>query len=112
MIDNLKEAFQKIDKPMIKKWVEDLILEKTFIGLRFQESIIKKVANIIKAEYRFGSPKEESRGIDGFIGHDAVSIKPITYKTKRSLRENIEAKIIYYDKTKSGLNIDASELLD
>jgi hypothetical protein len=112
MVNNLKEAIQKIDKTMVKKWVEDLVLEKTFIGLRFQEAILKKIANIKKVEYRLSTPQEESRGIDGFIGDDAISIKPITYKTKNSLRENIEAKIIYYDKTKSGLNIDASELLN
>lgn len=111
MVGNLKEAIKKIDEPMIKKWVEDLVLEKTFIGLRFQESIIKKVATVKKKTYKFGTPQEESKGIDGFIGDDAISIKPITYKTKKMLRENIEAKIIYYDKTKSGLNIDASELL-
>lgn len=97
---------------MVKKWVEDLVLEKTFIGLRFQEAILKKVANIKKVKYRLSTPQEESKGIDGFIGDDMVSIKPITYKTKNSLRENIKAKIIYYNKTKSGLSIDAGELLN
>jgi len=111
MIDKLKEAIQKIDKKMVKKWVEDLVLEKTFIGLRFQEAILKKVANIKKERYRISTPQEESLGIDGFIGRNPVSIKPITYKTKNSLRENIAAKIIYYEKTKNGLNIDASQLL-
>lgn len=110
MISNLKEAIQKIDKAMIKKWVEDLVLEKTFIGLRFQEAILRKVADIKKVEYRLSTPQEESKGIDGFIGDDAISIKPITYKAKNSLREDINAKIIYYDKTKAGLTIDASEL--
>lgn len=112
MINNLKEAIQKIDKEMIKKWVEDLVLEKTFIGLRFQEAILKKVASIKKEKYGLSTPREESKGIDGFIGDDPISIKPITYKMKNSLRENINAKIIYYDKTKNGLNIDASELLN
>ena len=110
MVNNLKDAILKIDEAMIKKWVEDLVLEKTFIGLRFQEAILKKVADIKKVKYRLSTPKEESRGIDGFIGDDAISIKPSTYKTKDSLRENIEAKIIYYDKTKTGLSINFSEL--
>lgn len=112
MVDNLKDAIKKIDEPMIKKWVEDLVLEKTFIGLKFQEAILKKIAGIKKEQYRFSNPQEESKGIDGFIGNEAISIKPMTYKTKNSLRENISAKIIYYDKTKKGLVIDASELLD
>jgi hypothetical protein len=110
MVNNLKDAILKIDEAMIKRWVEDLVLEKTFIGLRFQEAILKKISEIKKERYRFSTPKEESKGIDGFVGDIPISIKPITYKTKNSLRENIDAKIIYYDKTKTGLNIDASEL--
>ena len=111
MMDNLKEAIKSINKPMIRKWVEDLVLEKTFIGLRFQEAILKKVASIKNTNYRLAEPKEESKGIDGFIGDIPVSIKPITYKTKDALREEIKAKIIFYDKTKSGLEIDADNVL-
>lgn len=111
MMDNLKKAIQAIDKPMIKKWVEDLILEKTFIGLKFQESILKRVALIKKTNYRFANPNEESQGIDGFIGNIPISIKPITYKTKDALREEIKTTIIFYNKTKSGLEIDADEII-
>ena len=111
MMNNLKEAIKSIDKSMIKKWVEDLVLEKTFIGLRFQEAILKKVASIKNTNYRLSEPKEESQGIDGFIGDIPVSIKPITYKTKNALREEIKAKIIFYNKTKSGLEIDADNVL-
>src|SRR3989344_1564417 len=110
MVNNLKDAITKIDDAMIKRWVEDLVLEKTFIGLRFQEAILKKIAGIKKENYRFSNQQEESKGVDGFIGETPISIKPITYKTKHSLRENIDAKIVYYDKTKSGLVIDANEL--
>jgi len=111
MMNNLKEAIKAIDKSMIKKWVEDLVLEKTFIGLRFQEAILKKVASIKNTNYRLAEPKEESKGIDGFIGDIPISIKPITYKTKDALREEIKAKIIFYNKTKSGLEIDADNVL-
>ena len=111
MMDNLKEAIKSINRPMIKKWVEDLVLEKTFIGLRFQEAILKKVASIKNTNYRLAEPKEESQGIDGFIDDTPVSIKPITYKTKNALREEIKAKIIFYNKIKSGLEIDADNVL-
>ncbi len=111
MMNNLKEAIKSIDKSMIKKWVEDLVLEKTFIGLRFQEAILKKVASIKNTNYRLAEPKEESQGIDGFIGDIPVSIKPITYTTKDALREEIKVKIIFYNKTKSGLEIDADNVL-
>ena len=111
MMNNLKNAIKSIDKSMIKKWVEDLVLEKTFVGLRFQEAILKKVASIKNTDYRLAEPKEESQGIDGFIGDMPVSIKPITYKTKNALREEIKAKIIFYNKIKSGLEIDADNVL-
>jgi len=111
MITNLKEAIKLIDQSLIKKWVEDLVLEKTFIGLRFQEAILKKVASIKNTNYRLSEPKEESQGLDGFIGNEPVSIKPSTYKTKNALREEIKTKIIFYNKTKNGIEIDADEIL-
>ena len=111
MMNNLKEAIKSVDRLMIKKWAEDLVLEKTFIGLRFQEAILKKVASIKNTNYRLAKPNEESQGIDGFIGDIPVSIKPITYKTKDALKEEIKAKIIFYNKTKSGLEIDADNVL-
>jgi len=111
MMINLKDVMQRIDRTMIKKWVEDLVLEKTFIGLRFQEAILKKIALFANTNWRLATSKEESNGIDGFIGNTPVSIKPITYKTKDGLREEIKTKIIFYTKTKTGLEINADEIL-
>lgn len=45
-----------------------------------------------------------------FIGETPVSIKPMTYKTKNMLREQIEVKFIFYDKKKDGINVDISDL--
>jgi len=87
MILNLQEAVKLIDESMIKEWTDNLVLEKTFIGLRFQEAVLKKIAKIKNTKYRLAEPKEESQGIDGFVGNVPVSIKPITYKTKNALRE-------------------------
>jgi len=111
MIANFKEAIKLIDESLVRKWVEDLVLEKTFMGLRFQEAILKKVASLKNTTYRLAEPDEEKKGIDGFIGNTPVSIKPITYKTKNALREEIKNKMIFYNKTKSGLEINADEIL-
>ncbi len=110
MIEELRKAINKIDEQMIRKWVEDLVIDKTFIGLKFQEAILKRIAKIKNASYRLASPQEESKGIDGFIGQTSISIKPITYKTKNMLREEIKAKIIFYDKVKDGINVDMEQL--
>ena len=110
MVKNLKESINKIDKQMVREWVEDLVIDKTFIGLKFQEAILKRVAKLKKTSYRLSNPQEESKGIDGFIGEIPVSIKPITYKTKNMLSEKIEVKFIFYDKKKDGINVDISDL--
>ena len=60
MINEIKRAINLIDKPMVKKWVEDLVLDKTFIGLRFQEAILKRVAKNKEMGYRLSKPEEES----------------------------------------------------
>jgi hypothetical protein len=110
MVEELKKAINQIDEKMVKKWVEDLVIDKTFIGLKFQEGILKRIAKLKNVSYRLANPNEESKGIDGFIGNIPFSIKPITYKTKNMLNEKIEVKIIYYEKKKDGIIIDISEL--
>ena len=110
MLGKLKEAMNAIDRDLVEKWVRDLVIVKTFVGLRFQEAILKKVADIQGISYRLASPEEESRGIDGFVGDQAVSIKPLTYRSKRSLMENIDAKIVYYSKVKDGIVIEPEDM--
>lgn len=106
MVLKLKTAAEDIDEDMVKRWVRDLILTKTFVGMCFQQAIIKKIATIKAQSFKWASPEEESRGIDGWIGDTAVSIKPVTYKTKNMLRENIEVAMIYYDKKKDGITVE------
>jgi hypothetical protein len=106
MILKLGEAIKLIDKKLVKKWVKDLVLTKTFVGLCFQEAILKKVANEKGEKFRSATPEEEAKGIDGFIGARPVSIKPETYKTKKMLGEKIDADLIYYAKKKDGIIIE------
>lgn len=103
MIELIHDAVTQITKPMVKEWVKDLVITKTFIGLKFQEIILKKIALIKQTDYRLSTPEEESQGIDGYIGGTAVSIKPVTYKIKSNLPEQINAPIIFYEKTKHHL---------
>jgi hypothetical protein len=107
MVLSLKEAIAQIDRAMVREWVEDLVLIKTFAGLRFQQSILKRVAMLRKTDYQTASAQEESQGIDGYVGGKAVSIKPVTYKTKPMLPEDIEIEMIYYEKEKSYIRVCA-----
>jgi hypothetical protein len=108
MLVNLKDAMHEIDENIVNGWVKDLVIVQTFIGLQFQEAILKKGAEIKGVEYKLSEKTEESRGIDGYIGNIPVSIKPDTYKIKKSLGEEIPVKIIYYKKVKNGIEVDYS----
>jgi hypothetical protein len=111
MLKNLKNAIDKIDQTVVEQWVRDLVIVRTFVGLRFQEAILKKGAAVKTTDYRLSEPDEETKGIDGYIGKVPVSIKPHTYKVKPELPEDIDIKIIYYQKTKDGLEVDYGEIL-
>lgn len=105
MVENFQSIIDKIDKEMVRKWVEDLVITKTFIGLRFQEAILSKVAEIKEGEYSLAKPEEESQGIDGYVDKIPVSIKPLSYQSK-NLNEMIDHPIIYYSKKKDGVTIE------
>ena len=104
MIGLLQEAIQLIDRDLVQKWVKDLVVTKTFVGLSFQEAILAKIAQVKGTTYRRSTPEEESKGIDGYIGEEPISIKPSTYTAKDMLTENIEAEIVSYEKKKDGIS--------
>lgn len=108
-VQNLRNAIPLIDREMVRNWVEDLIINKTFNGLYVQKAILASLAAKIGKEYRLATPEEESQGIDGYIGNTAYSIKPDTYKAMGRLSESIDVKMIYYTKKKTGLSIEVEE---
>lgn len=108
-VKNLKEAIQLIDKEMVQRWVKDLVITKTYNGMYLQKAILAKIAKIKNLPYRLSCPNEESIGIDGYIGEVAYSIKPYTYKTMSRLSEEIKVKMIYYNKTKTGLSLEVDD---
>lgn len=105
MVDKFKEAIESIERNVIYTWVHDLVITKTFTGLKFQESILKRISKHKNLSYRLAVPQEEAKGIDGYIGDEPVSIKPETYQSKPMLPENIIVNMIYYKKTKTGINV-------
>lgn len=105
-VQNLRDAIPLIDRKMIKHWVEDLAIAKTFNGLYVQKAILASLAEREGTTYRLATPEEESTGIDGYVGNVPYSVKPDTYKTMGRLSEAINVKMIYYTKTKTGLKIE------
>lgn len=108
-IQALQNAISLINREMVKHWVEDLIINKTFNGLYVQKAILAFLAEQMKTPYRLATPNEESLGIDGYVGEVPYSIKPDTYKTMNRLPEIINIKMIYYTKTKTGITIEIEE---
>ena len=108
MVKNYRKVIRKIDRKMVRSWIEDLVIDKTYVGLKTQQAILKWVARKRRTTYRLANSREESKGIDGYIGKTPVSIKPTTYKRMEALAEDIPVRMIYYEKKKSYVNVDLS----
>lgn len=108
-VENLKEAIKLVDKELVRKWVEDLVITKTYSGLFVQEAILSKIGEKLGKPYRLATPEEESQGIDGYVGETPYSVKPNTYKTMGRLSEVINVKLVYYTKKKAGLTVEIEE---
>lgn len=108
-VQNLRDAITLIDREMVKHQVEDLVITKTFNGMYVQKAILTFLAERKRTTYRLATPKEESVGIDGYVGDVPYSIKPDSYKTMNRLSETIAVKMIYYTKNKTGLKIEVED---
>ncbi|AEA47137.1 MjaI family restriction endonuclease [Archaeoglobus veneficus] len=118
MLENFKKVLDELDEEIVRRWVEDLVLIKTYEGLVLQEAILKKVAEELNSTYRLATPDEESKGIDGVLIIDnkevPVSIKPKTYlDQEQHLTEELKGHLIVYKKVKDKkkIVIDYSRLL-
>lgn len=109
-LQEMRRNIKKIKKADVEKWIRDLVITKSFNGLYLQREIIKFIADQKNATFRESTEEEEeSKGIDGYIDNVAYSVKPDSYKQKRRTLEKIEAKMIYYTKTKTSLKIEVEE---
>lgn len=110
MVEKMRNAFEQIDEEMTRRYIRDLVLFKTYEGFDIQETILRKLGDMYDAEVRRATASEESKGIDGYIGAQAVQIKPNTHKD--NLQETFDVPVVYYDenKTNKAMTVDISEL--
>lgn len=106
MLKKVLAAGGEIDREMIHTWVRDLVLTKTYAGLRAQEGILRYLAERRDVDWRLATPEEEAQGIDGWLGDLPVSVKPESYKSKPMLPEDIQVHIISYRKVSGGLRLE------
>ncbi len=111
-LKDVAKTFENIDEKIVRIWVEDLVIDKSFWGLKIQEAILIKLEQMRGEKCRLATKEEESEGIDGFVGKIPIQIKPTSYKTASNVKtEKLRAKTIYYEKTRDGdYIIDISEL--
>jgi hypothetical protein len=106
MLQNLKQAIDGITPEMVEKWVRDLVVVKSFIGIRVQEAIIKRVAQELGYPHTPASRQDEAKNIDAYIGGKPVSVKPKTYKLQAAMPEELPETVIYYEKRGSRIVIE------
>ena len=104
-LEALRAAVAAIDPEMVKHWVKEAVLKKTYARFRLPEVILKKVARIRQEPIRLPTPDEEDRGIDGVIGETAYRVRPVSYYFKAPPGDTAEPATIYFEKTKSGVKI-------
>lgn len=109
MLKKMQDAMVNIDEEMVREWVEDLVIVKTFLGLRCQAAVLIRIAELCGLSYQLAKPEEEARGIDGFIGDTPLSIKPETYEIMSLLPEDIQVQVVYYEKTNTGITFTFDE---
>lgn len=102
MLEQIHDAMDKIDRETVLRWVTELVLEKTYAGLRVERAILEEAAHCLGRTLQLSSPEEESRGIDGYLDELPVSVKPNTYKAMGTIGETIDARMIYYEKKSNG----------
>jgi hypothetical protein len=84
MLGKMKNTIDDIDDNTIRRWVEDLVITNTYVGMRLQDLIMRKLASDCGKPFRGSTPAEESKGIDCFIGDVPISVKPSTYKLQET----------------------------
>jgi len=101
--DEVKGSFNKIDEKLVREWVLDLVIDKSFWGLKIQEAILLKIKELTGKKTRLANKAEESEGIDGFIEDTPVQIKSTSYKIASNVKtEELRAKTIFYEKQPNG----------
>jgi hypothetical protein len=82
------------------------VIVKTYLGMRFQQAILAKLAEVSGLPLAPAGPSEEARGIDGFLGNQPVFIKPKSYAQAPAHHEILPARLVVYEKTKDGIAVE------
>jgi hypothetical protein len=91
-VEDIMEDFKRFGLPAKKRreykkhvefFVENLVINQSYTGLKIQEAILVKMSEIMGQDYRWATDKEDSSGIDGFVGEIPFSVKSKSSNVKK-----------------------------
>ena len=98
-------ALEKVDRDMVRKWVLESVLKKTYAASRIQEVVLKKLSSIRKEPCRLPDEAEQEAEIDGFIGDQAFRIRPVSHYFKPPALPPADCETVYFEKVRDGLKV-------
>lgn len=111
MVENMREAIELITYEMIREWVEDLIIYKSYMGFDAREVIIPKLGSELQVSSRLASPEEMADGISGYLGDQPICLRSLKHDDGPAMYEDPGVPVVYYEETDSGgYRVEMSEL--
>jgi hypothetical protein len=104
-VKKMARAMDKLDREMVRKWVLESVLKRTYASSRVQEVILKKIADIKNEPCRLPDEAEQGQGIDGFVGDQAFRIRPVSHYFKPPAEPPADWETVYFEKIKDGLKV-------
>lgn len=110
-IDEFRAVLDNVDRSVIRKWLKELIYQKSFEGHAIEERVMLEAANHYGVRFERNTKSDEQDGIDGYLGGQPVSVKPVSYFDKNELPEHIDVPMLVYSIQDGQLQIHATEPL-
>jgi hypothetical protein len=105
-MEKLRNALELVDKELIRHWVEEAVLKRTYAAWRIQETILRHIAKLQGKPFRQADDQESEAGIDGFIGERPFSVRPVSHYFKAPPEEQgTQVDVMYFEKAKRGLKV-------
>lgn len=108
-VDQFRSVLEAVDDDVIAAWLWDLVINKTYQGLRVQQVVLKRVAMVLDKAVTYATAADEAKGIDGHIGQKPVSVKPTSHTSRHGLPDSLPECTTYYEKCSGGLRISFDE---
>ena len=51
------KQYKKINKKLVRNWVEDLVIDKSYWGIKIQEAVINKLRKLTRKKCRIATKK-------------------------------------------------------